>query len=73
MAHTSDGFRAFDNACPHQSEALSKGRLTQFNEVVCPLHHYRFSVKSGQESRNRCRPMNIYKVEQRDAGLFLEI
>ena len=49
LAHTDDGFYAFDNECPHQNEPLHKGTLTAFNDVVCRLHHYRFNIKTGQE------------------------
>jgi len=73
MARTKEGYRAFDNACPHQNEGLSKGFLTQFNEVVCPLHYYRFNIISGKEANNRCRPMNTYVVTLTPDGLFLEI
>jgi len=73
LAHAKEGYRAFDNACPHQKEGLSKGVLTQFNEVVCPLHHYRFNLKTGEESSNRCQPMTMYTVNISADGLFLEI
>ena len=73
FAHTDNGFRAFDNSCPHQHEPLHKGDLTHFNEVVCPLHHYRFNLVTGQEVNNQCKEMQTYSVKITDSGVYLEI
>ena len=73
MAHTEDGFHAFDNECPHQNEPLHKGMLTAFNEVVCQLHHYRFNIKTGQEVNNRCRSMTGYSIVVEESGVFIDL
>lgn len=73
LAHTDSGFKAFDNNCPHQHESLHKGLLTNFGEVVCPLHHYRFNITSGQEANNRCRGVNVYPVEITDSGVYIKL
>ncbi len=38
--------QAIQNSCPHQEAPLSEGSLDG-DEVVCPLHGYRFCVKTG--------------------------
>ena len=73
LAHTSSGFKAFDNSCPHQHESLHKGLLTNFEEVVCPLHHYRFNITTGQEAENRCIGVNIYPVEITESGVYIKL
>ena len=73
MAHTQEGFYAFDNECPHQNEPLHKGMLTAFNEVVCQLHHYRFNLKTGQEANNRCRSMTGYSIIVEKSGVFIDL
>jgi nitrite reductase/ring-hydroxylating ferredoxin subunit len=73
LAHNTEGFYAFDNACPHQHEPLNKGIITQYNEVVCALHHYRFSLKTGIETKGRCESMNVYSVKIEDDGVFIDI
>lgn len=73
LVHTKMGFRAFDNACQHQHEPLHKGLITPYGEVVCPLHHYRYNLETGQEAENRCNAMHIYAVKTNRHGLFIEI
>ena len=73
LAHFADGFKAFDNNCPHQHEPMHKGMLTKFGEIVCPLHYYRFNGVTGQETNNRCQPIEIYPVEINQDGFFIKI
>jgi nitrite reductase/ring-hydroxylating ferredoxin subunit len=37
---------AIENVCPHEGGQLSKGRM-EGDEVVCPIHGYRFHIKTG--------------------------
>jgi nitrite reductase/ring-hydroxylating ferredoxin subunit len=73
LAHTADGFYAFDNKCPHQNEPLHKGTLTAHNEVVCHLHHYRYNLQTGREANNRCGTMNVYSLKIKNAGVFIDL
>jgi nitrite reductase (NADH) small subunit len=46
----SDGnFFALANACPHRGAPLALG-LVDEGAIICPLHHFKFDLKSG-----RCR------------------
>lgn len=63
---------AFEYLCPHQKEALKNAKLTAFGEVVCPLHEYRFSLTLGNESKNRCRALNLYKLHIKGDSVYLE-
>lgn len=38
---------AIDNICPHQGASLALGAL-QGEEVICPLHQWRFNFKTGK-------------------------
>lgn len=71
LAHTPAGFFATDDGCPHLHAPLSEGRLNNYNELICPLHGYRFSLKTGQDCQNRTRNVNIYKVELHKDGLYI--
>lgn len=63
---------AFDNACPHMGAKLHQGNTNPFYEIVCPLHTYRFHMKSGEESNKRCRSMKTYYVHSNEGGLFID-
>jgi NAD(P)H-dependent nitrite reductase small subunit len=40
-------FLAIENRCPHKGGSLSEG-VTADGIVTCPLHHWRFNLRSGQ-------------------------
>jgi nitrite reductase/ring-hydroxylating ferredoxin subunit len=37
---------AIDNICPHQGASLGLGEING-EEIICPLHQWRFNVKTG--------------------------
>jgi len=74
VVHTQDGLKAVDDACPHLGESLSKGRVNYLNELVCPWHSYRFSLKYGQEVQGKyCKDLKFYKIVFVDNQVFVEI
>ena len=42
---------AFDNRCPHRGASLGDG-IIKGNIITCPLHSWKFSLKSGQALEN---------------------
>lgn len=46
LYHTTRGFFASDNTCPHRGGPLGEGDLI-VNEIVCPWHLWGFDVESG--------------------------
>lgn len=46
-------FRAVENCCPHRNGPLADG-IVAGNDVVCPLHSWRFSLDSG----DACTPQS---------------
>jgi nitrite reductase (NADH) small subunit len=44
--HTSEGFLAVENRCPHRSGPLADG-IVSGTAVVCPLHAWKFDLCSG--------------------------
>jgi len=62
---------AFQNACPHMGEKLHQGNTNHLNEIICPLHTYRFSMQTGEESSHRCASIKIYEVAIKRDGVFL--
>lgn len=62
---------AVSNLCPHQYENLSKGQVTPYGEIVCPLHFYRFDLKTGTECQNRTHNLKTFKVKLDESGLFV--
>jgi ferredoxin-nitrite reductase len=57
---------AIQNICPHEGGQLSKGRI-EGDEVVCPLHGYKFNLQTGSCSTDAGLKAKIFKlVRERD-------
>ncbi len=63
-----DEFYAIEDQCPHNDAYLSMGYLNAFDEVICPWHSYCYSLKTGDEQKNRTRKARLFRVERRDNG-----
>jgi 3-phenylpropionate/trans-cinnamate dioxygenase ferredoxin subunit len=64
---------AMADACPHNKASLSEGRINAFNEIICPLHEYRYDLISGSESNVRSNGLEIFPVKVEKDGVFLLI
>ena len=71
--HIDSGFKVFDNLCPHNGHSLLEGQVNHLNEIVCPLHGYRFNINDGRECELRTHDLQIHKIEIEPNGVFLNI
>lgn len=62
---------ALQNRCPHEGGELSAGALDG-DEVVCPLHGYRFNVRTGACSTDPALRATSFAVVPRDGGFSVE-
>lgn len=62
---------AFENECPHMGESLHTGVINYQNEIVCPLHSYRFNIRSGESNQQDCAALNFIKVKISDEILLV--
>ncbi len=69
--HHESGYKVFDNLCPHSGHSLLEGQINAFNEIVCPLHGYRFSLLDGRECEMRTQDLQLHKLEVSEGGAFL--
>jgi nitrite reductase/ring-hydroxylating ferredoxin subunit len=61
LINQNDTFYLMDNLCPHNQASLGLGKI-ESDEVICPLHQYRFNFKTGKCSVERF-PIQIYAFE----------
>lgn len=74
LSHAQEGFFAVDDECSHLRESLSKGRVNNYCEVICPWHGYRFSLQTGVEtSGNGCPDLRTFEVKIDDEGFWIGI
>jgi 3-phenylpropionate/trans-cinnamate dioxygenase ferredoxin subunit len=68
LARTQDTIFAIQDECTHSRASLSKGSLNTFSEVICPLHGYRFNLKTGSCSERNCPDAETYPVRENDGA-----
>ena len=64
-------FYALDNECPHQHGPLGMGWI-EGEHVVCPLHHWKFDVRTGGMPLLPHLGVRPHPVEVRADGLYVE-
>lgn len=62
---------AFAQKCPHASGYFIGGYIDALGNVVCPLHRYRFSIKTGRNSSLEGYYLKHWPVEIRDDGVYV--
>lgn len=64
-----DKLLAFERRCPHENADLAQGKIEGCH-VVCPRHHFRFSLKDGRQE-----PVGLflktYPIEEKTEGLHV--
>jgi nitrite reductase/ring-hydroxylating ferredoxin subunit len=50
---------------------MAEGFIDASGNIVCPLHHYKFHLKNGYNVSGEGYKIKVYKVEQRDNGVFI--
>lgn len=57
-----DDVRVYDARCPHQSTVISETDLNGF-EITCPLHKWKFDVRTGECLDVGDKPLKMLKCE----------
>ena len=62
---------AIQNTCPHEGGQLCKGWIEE-GEVVCPLHGYKFDLKTGACSTDPKLKAQTFKLISQGDQFILE-
>ncbi|MEO8823284.1 MAG: Rieske 2Fe-2S domain-containing protein [Ginsengibacter sp.] len=73
IAKINEDLKAFSSQCPHAGGNLSGGFMDKKGNIICPVHGYRFSMNTGRDSGCEGYFLKIYKIEQRDEGIFIRL
>jgi nitrite reductase/ring-hydroxylating ferredoxin subunit len=71
IARFKDGWYGFAHHCPHAGGLMDEGYLDDAGNVVCPVHHYKFSLRNGRNSSGEGYKLKTYPVELRPDGIFV--
>lgn len=81
LARLEDGtVTAASSVCPHKAADLSEG-LLYFGAVDCPLHHYVYDLRTGEnrypknvfpaDLAARLAPLPLYAVKEEDGWIWV--
>ncbi len=62
---------AIENRCPHEGAELSGG-VVEGEEVICPLHAYRFHLKTGACSTDPTLTARTFRLVPDGEGFALQ-
>lgn len=64
---------ACNQKCPHAGGKLSQGFFDTVGNIVCPLHHYKFSLQSGRNTSGEGYYLKTLPIEIREEGVFIGV
>ncbi len=64
---------AFQNECPHQGASLHHGIVNYLNQMVCPLHAYRFDLATGEVVEKSCKSLRVIPILIKDEEIYLKM
>lgn len=67
-----DKVYAFSATCPHSGAKLCEGWLDMREQIVCPLHKYRFNPANGYNSSGEGYKLKTFPVELREDIIFVQ-
>ena len=66
-------WHGFAYTCPHAGGILANGHLDAMGNIICPLHHYRFSLKNGINTSGEGYHLKTYPIREDEEGVFIGI
>ena len=68
-----DGIHAIHNICPHAGAALHKGHCNNNGTITCPLHHYKFDIKTGRATDGSGYNIKKYRFKKENDRYYLGV
>lgn len=70
IAKFKDDYFAFAHKCPHAGGIMADGFIDSLGNAVCPLHRYKFSLKTGRNITGEDY-LKTYPLEINENGVFI--
>lgn len=71
LARSYGNLYALAATCPHASARMSDGFIDALENIVCPRHAYKFSLKNGRNVSGEGYSLKTYPLEARPEGIFV--
>ncbi len=66
-----DQLFACAHKCPHAGGIMSNGFIDASGNIVCPIHRYKFDLKSGRNVSGEGYYLKIYPIEYKPDGIYI--
>lgn len=73
IAKTNNGLFGCASKCPHAGGTIADGFIDPLNNIVCPLHRYKFSLQNGRNVSGEGYYLKTYPFRQTEEGIFIGI
>ncbi len=71
VARWKDQYFGFQQKCPHASADMVQGYVDAMGNVVCPLHRYKFCLRTGKNVTGEGYFLRTYPIEERADGWYM--
>ena len=71
LVRNNNDISACASKCPHASGILANGFVDALGNIICPIHHYKFSLHNGRNVSGEGYYLKVYPIEIREAGVFI--
>ncbi|HTN08094.1 Rieske (2Fe-2S) protein [Agriterribacter sp.] len=68
-----DAFFAFASKCPHAGGLLSNGCINEAGHIVCPVHGYKFNMRTGYNVSGEGYFLKHWPLAIRADGVFVDM
>jgi nitrite reductase/ring-hydroxylating ferredoxin subunit len=68
-----DQLYAFAYTCPHAGGIMADGYIDPLGNIVCPIHCYRFNLRTGRNTSGEGYYLRRWPVEVREDGVYLQM
>ena len=65
------GISACAYKCPHAGGIMADGFVDSLDNIVCPLHRYKFNLVNGRNLSGEGYHLKTFAVEERVDGVFI--
>ena len=73
LAKFNDMVFAFAAVCPHAGGVLTEGCINVSGHIVCPVHSYKFNMRTGHNVSGEGYHLKHWPVAMRADGVFVAI
>jgi nitrite reductase/ring-hydroxylating ferredoxin subunit len=71
LARLEEGYFAVDDRCPHAGGRLGLGKCGHDGYVTCPVHRYRYNLKTGRGLPQQGDYVETYPVKVMKDGVYV--